>query len=192
MKALNKEQCKKLNALNNQPVDNSPYVIFYSLSDYNNGVLIPFCIDLDINNTNEEMLTAISESLETITDIFNDGEIREEYIVCDVENIPGEYVGEWSIDSNFFEYQAAINDSYLDKEVFEAGIDCGIPFESIEDVYQGEYKDNEDFAYEMAESCGLIDDNAKWPYCCIDWSHAARELMYDFVDSNGHYFSNNY
>lgn len=38
----------------------------------------------------------------------------------------------------------------------------------------------EDFAQEEAESCGLIDANAKWPYTCIDWEQAARELRMDY------------
>lgn len=38
----------------------------------------------------------------------------------------------------------------------------------------------EDFAQEEAESCGLIDADAKWPYTCIDWEQAARELRMDY------------
>jgi antirestriction protein len=74
-------------------------------------------------------------------------------------------------------------------ELIEAAIECGIELSSIEDAYVGEYKDDEDFAYEQADMCGLIDQGANWPNNCIDWEYAARELMFDYISSNGYYFS---
>ena len=38
----------------------------------------------------------------------------------------------------------------------------------------------EDYARELAEDCGMINDNAGWPNNCIDWEKAARELQYDY------------
>ena len=29
-----------------------------------------------------------------------------------------------------------------------------------------------------------------WPYNCIDWQHAARELMYDYMTHDDFYFHN--
>ena len=45
----------------------------------------------------------------------------------------------------------------------------------------------QDYAQELAEECGMIDTNAKWPMTCIDWEQAARELKYDYssVEVNG-------
>ena len=45
----------------------------------------------------------------------------------------------------------------------------------------------QDYAQELAEECGMIDTNAKWPMICIDWEQAARELQYDYssVEVNG-------
>lgn len=37
-----------------------------------------------------------------------------------------------------------------------------------------------DHAMELAEDCGMIPDNAKWPCTCIDWEQAARELRQDY------------
>ncbi len=39
----------------------------------------------------------------------------------------------------------------------------------------------EDYAQETAEDCGMIQDNASWPYTCIDWEKAARELQMDYT-----------
>jgi len=45
----------------------------------------------------------------------------------------------------------------------------------------------EDYAQELAEDCGMIKEGTQWPYTCIDWEKAARELKYDYfsVDFDG-------
>lgn len=44
-----------------------------------------------------------------------------------------------------------------------------------------------EYAQEFAEDIGAITRAAPWPYDCIDWDHAARELRYDYfsVDFDG-------
>ena len=37
------------------------------------------------------------------------------------------------------------------------------------------------YAQELAEDCCMINDSAKWPYTCIDWVQAARELRMDYT-----------
>lgn len=54
--------------------------------------------------------------------------------------------------------------------------------------YQGEYNSNEEFAQNMAEELGAINDVIQWPYTCIDWEHASRELMMDYTEQDGFYF----
>lgn len=48
------------------------------------------------------------------------------------------------------------------------------PVTLIRDDYFVEY------AQELAEDCGMVNDNASWPNNCIDWDKAARELQYDY------------
>lgn len=38
----------------------------------------------------------------------------------------------------------------------------------------------QDYAQELAEDCGMVNDNAAWPNNCIDWELAARELRHDY------------
>jgi antirestriction protein len=166
-------------------------ITFYSLSDYNNGALIPFTIELD-NISEDEFNIEIQENLKRITEEKHDGEVREELIVCDYEDIPEQYVNEWSLSSEFFEYQRLIQDEQLEPEMVQAGLYLGIPIESIQDSYQGQFDNDKDFAYDVADSMGAINENASWPNDCIDWKSAARELMCDFNEHNGYYFSNNY
>lgn len=38
----------------------------------------------------------------------------------------------------------------------------------------------EDYARELADDLGLLDNDAPWPMTCIDWEQAARELQMDY------------
>lgn len=75
-------------------------------------------------------------------------------------------------------------------DVIEAAIYLGISPSDIAEAYQGEYSNDREFAQDMADQLGSIDKNASWPQTCIDWDHAARELMYDYAEHNGFYFRN--
>lgn len=49
------------------------------------------------------------------------------------------------------------------------------PVTLIRDSYFREY------AQELAEDIGAINPDAGWPYSCIDWEQAARELRMDYT-----------
>jgi len=76
----------------------------------------------------------------------------------------------------------------MDIEIIEAGLNCSVQLSDIEEAYNGQYSSDEDFAQDMAEQLGSIDESAQWPQTCIDWERAAKELMYDYSEDNGHYF----
>lgn len=70
------------------------------------------------------------------------------------------------------------------------GGDLQDAFDKWEEAYQGEFDDDEAFAYDLAEQLGAIDKKASWPNTCIDWEQAAKEIMYDYFESDGFYFRN--
>ncbi len=37
------------------------------------------------------------------------------------------------------------------------------------------------YAQELADDLGLLARDSAWPYTCIDWERAARELQYDYT-----------
>lgn len=39
----------------------------------------------------------------------------------------------------------------------------------------------ERYAEELADDIGLLKEGAAWPYTCIDWAQAARELQMDYT-----------
>ena len=90
-------------------------------------------------------------------------ELCEEWIVSDYEDIPANYVGEHDIDPSI-----------------------------VEELYQGQYNNDEDFVFQMADELGLVPEGYSWPTSYIDWTAAARDLMMDYGESGGHYFRTSY
>jgi len=75
-------------------------------------------------------------------------------------------------------------------KIAAAGLACGIDISDIEEAYQGEYSSDEEFARQTACELGYFNDDPIWPYRCIDWECAARELMFDYATHDNLYFRN--
>lgn len=82
-------------------------------------------------------------------------------------------------------YSREAVDAYLSLNIED---DEGL--ENFEEAYQGEFSSDREFAENAAEEMGLLDKEVSWPYTCIDWDYAARELMYDYSEADGYYFRN--
>ena len=163
-------------------------VHYWELSNYNAGKLIGKWFDLD-GRTHDDHLAELAEWLEELTE--ETGELCEEWILGDVEDVPSRYVDTYGIDPEFFEYQAAIESSHLDAEVIEAGIELGIPLDKIEDAYYGQFESDEDLAWEHIES-GCMGDIPDHLINYIDMERLGRDLAMDFMEHNGHYFYSNW
>jgi hypothetical protein len=57
------------------------------------------------------------------------------------------------------------------------------------EAFSGAWDSDKDFAQNLAYDTGF-EQPTEWPYTCIDWDHAAREIMFDYWESNGFYFRN--
>ncbi len=110
----------------------------------------------------------------------------DEFAVLDHENFHGFIDGECSVT----EAQEAAD---LIESIEAEGIDIAaaaawISFtgqawdlDSFQDSYQGEHDSFQEYAEELArELYGDQLDAARWPFSCINWEHAARELSYDY------------
>lgn len=100
----------------------------------------------------------------------------------------GEIPTNWQSIKDIWEFAAAYAECDQDIDVVIAAFECDIDPSDIDETYNGKYDSDIDFAEDIAEQLGLIDKNASWPQNCIDWEYAARELMYDYSESNGYYF----
>ena len=117
-------------------------------------------------------------------------------MITDFEGFPSYFYSECMNFEALFVYFERLEECGYSTEVVEAFIKTGIAnieneytfFEELTNCYQGEFSNDEDFAEDMAEQCGLLEEKPAWPYTCINWSHAAQELMYDYYEQDGHYF----
>ncbi|MEM9396273.1 MAG: antirestriction protein ArdA [Pseudomonadota bacterium] len=165
-------------------------ITLYELGGYNDGRLIAGTFNLDNSSTYGEWMCEVGSWLARMTQEL--GRLCEEWIIADAEGVPDQFVGEYSLDAVYWEYRDALATSYLDEEVFMAASVLEISPSMVEALYQGEFESDREFAFCMAEDLDLLNKEAQWPYTCIDWDTAARELLYDYEESNGHYFRTDY
>ncbi|MEA1850188.1 antirestriction protein ArdA [Chryseobacterium sp. MHB01] len=163
----------------------SIYVFTYA--KYNNGSLYGKWFNLSNYSNYDELLEAMKE--------LHKDEHDPEFMLQDYENCSFfeklGLIGESYLSNGIFEIAKQINDSSYNIEVFEAYVDCigKIDFQSIYDgimnYYMGEYSDNEIFAQYILEE-NIPESLPDFIY--IDWESTSRNLMYDYFESNGHYF----
>ena len=120
-------------------------------------------------------------------DLHSD-EVDPEFMIQDFENMPTGFSKTEDIKEAYWNLEI-INNIDLPLEVIEAGIECEIEPEEIEECFVGSYNSGIDFAVELADSCGF-EESTSWPNNCIDWERAARDLMLDYREHEGHYFRN--
>lgn len=163
----------------------SVYVGTYA--KYNNDSLFGEWLNLSDYSDYDELLGAMKE--------LHQDEHDPEFMLQDYENCSFfeklGLIGESYLSNEIFEIVEQINDSGYGLEIFEAYLDCvgKMDFQSIYNgvinYYIGEYSDDEIFAQYILEE--NIPDSLQ-NYIYIDWEATARNLMYDYFESNGHYF----
>ena len=92
------------------------------------------------------------------------------------------------IESEFFDFMELIEQPCMNEEIVTAGLDCGLDMDDIEEAYQGEYRNDEEFAQQLADDIGALNDDALWPHNYIDWERAAHDLMFDYSEHDGPLF----
>lgn len=132
--------------------------------------------------------------IEAMKDLHEDENVPkfmlQDHELCEIFEKLG-LIGDSYISKDIYEIAEQINDSGYDIEVFESYVDCvrKMDFQSVYDgvmnYYIGEYSDDETFVQELCEN----DTPYNLPsYICIDWDATARNIMFDYFESNGHYF----
>ena len=119
----------------------------------------------------------------------------DEVLCADVEGLASHFYAS-SCDSfdldgwlEFIEEKAG---THLSDEVISAYFDnCGVSsLSDVEEAYQGEHNSDLDFAQQLADDIGLLSGMDESLQCYFDWDSWSRDLMYDYFESNGHYFRN--
>ncbi len=165
---------------------------WYDLEDYNDASELYDAITEHYNN----------EADEQVKELFNKDENEEieisdlELMFTDFEGFPDSLYSESLNESELNEIIEFSNLDEEEREKIDAFVNCfggdiKQALEKYEDAFAGQYDSDEDFAQDMAEQTG-INLNQGWPFNCIDWEQAARELMFDYHCDNGFYFSANW
>jgi antirestriction protein len=160
----------------------SVYVGTYA--KYNNGSIAGAWVDLT-RFTNEE------DFLEYCRELHKDEE-DPELMFQDFENFPEQYYGESGLNPDIFDFLSLDDD---DKMMIEAFRDCfgsDGTIDQARDAYFGQYESDVDFAEELISSTGELDSIPENLRYYFDFEKYARDLMFDFSESNGFYFNNNW
>lgn len=143
--------------------------------------------EIEINNSTYSEADVLAELIDKMeTDEIKGASDCDSFEVIDWGDVP-----KWAQDfETLEELMPHYAVGYYDLDVYEAAHEADIQFCDVEEAYSGEFDSDEAFAEDLAEQVGAIDKNASWPQTCIDWEQAAKELMYDYSEANGHYFRN--
>ncbi|MDL2255320.1 antirestriction protein ArdA [Parabacteroides sp. OttesenSCG-928-K15] len=156
---------------------------------YNNGSIEGKWLDLSDYSDKEVFY-------EDCSSLHSDEE-DPEYMFQDYENIPSTLISESWISDNIFEVIEAVSElNESDAEAFTLWLDNGNHnidtddisdlIDSFRDDYQGAYKDEEDYAYEIVEQCYDLPEFAKTYF---DYEKFARDLFIsDYWFEDGHVF----
>ncbi|MEC3876680.1 antirestriction protein ArdA [Chryseobacterium salviniae] len=154
---------------------------------YNNSSLYGEWFNLSEYGSYDDLLEAVHE--------LHKDEQDPEFMYQDYENCElFEKLGlihESFLSPEIYEIAEQINESGYDTEVFEAVLDNlgRMDFQSVyeyaNNFYCGSYPDDETFVQELYEN----DIPFNLPnFVVIDWESTSRNIMYDYFESNGHYF----
>jgi len=153
---------------------NSPAIYVACLAAYNNSYLHGMWLDADrdYEEVQEDINWMLSWS--PVRDI----EECEEWAIHDYENFEGIELSEYEDIETVCRLANAISEHgkafalFYDAECLD---DIDEAIDKFQDAYYGEYKSEEDFAYELVEQCGWL-DNKNPLHNYIDYERYARDL----------------
>jgi antirestriction protein len=115
-----------------------------------------------------------------------------EFMFQDFEGFPKDLYSECGNVEAIYEYLDFVNDSHLDQEIIDSGLDLGIPLDKIEEAYYGSFDNDTDLAYEYIDSTGLLHGVPESITNYFDYEAFGCDLSMDFIESDGHYFLANW
>ena len=89
------------------------------------------------------------------------------------------------------DYANMINE--FDQETVDAFLECFdlMDVEHLQDAYHGSWRNGAEFAENLVSDCGYVHHDLPY-WIAIDWEETWENLSYDYTESNGFIFSNNW
>lgn len=147
-------------------------------------------VNLDTITEWDEVRDELSKALQIESDNI------DEILCADVEGLPRHFYAS-SCDSfsmnEWRDFKDAMESTHLDEEVIEAFIEYeggnfGVSVDEIEDAYQGHYDTLLNFACELLEDTGELNQIPEHLQRYFDYEAFAHDLSFDYFESNGHIF----
>jgi antirestriction protein len=164
----------------------NPSVYVGTYAKYNDGSIAGKWLDLTNYADHDEFIAACKA--------LHSDETDPELMFQDFEGFPAEYYDETEINSDLWDDYLNLDDD--DKALLAAYINATgasateATIESARDQYFGQFDDFESFAYDYVESTGMLHNVPEEVKRYFDYSSFARDLSFDFCESDGHIFSN--
>jgi antirestriction protein len=169
----------------------TPRIYVGTYAKYNEGSLFGEWLDLDDYSSKDEFYEACQE--------LHKDEEDAEFMFQDWENIPADFIGESWISEKFWDYIETLSD--VDEDAFTAYVehmgfdldktDVSDIVRDFEEAFCGEYKDEEDFAYQLLEDTGDLNQIPKHLQFYFDYEKFARDLfMSDYFMVDTYVFRN--
>lgn len=164
-------------------MSDTPRLYVGTYAKYNDGNLFGKWIDLEDFDCKEDFLEACAE--------LHKDEDDPELMFQDFEGFPREMYSESSVSDELWDNWVLLNDSQ--REILQAyleDVDSSGTIEQAEEAYQGQHKSELDFAYELVEDLGYMNDMSEHLRMYFDYEKFAQDLFIsDYIfATDGHVF----
>jgi antirestriction protein len=149
---------------------------------YNNGSISGAWLDLTNYSNADDFYLACAE--------LHKDESDPEFMFQDFDGFHKSLYNESGNIDAIYDYLTEC--ALLSQDIVNAGLDCDIPLSRIEGAYYGEYESDLDFAYNYIDDTCFLNDIPESIVRYFDYESYSKDLSYDFSNSNGFYFSNNF
>lgn len=150
-----------------------------SLTDYNNGMLHGVWIEVDDKDA-DDIKAEVDAMLAASPTAKRTGDVAEEWAIHDYSGFPRDSIGEYTSFDDVVKLAVALEEH--GEDAFGAfisafGTDIDEAIEHFADVYQGEYKSEEDYAATLLEDAGMLSELPDWAINYFDYDAYARDLF---------------
>lgn len=161
-----------------------PQVYVGTYAKYNDGSIFGAWVDLSSFDSHDAFIEHCKA--------LHKDEQDPELMFQDYEGFPEYYYNECEIDPDLWDNYINLDDD--DKLLLEAYIDAtgdnDATIDDARDSFYGKFDSDFDFAYDYIESTGLLSGLDESIKRYFDYETFTGDLLYDFPNANGYYFSN--
>ncbi len=158
----------------------TPSVYVGTYAKYNNG-------DLTGDWVNLEGLD--KDSFYEAIKALHDDEEDPEFMFQGYQGFPDSFYGECGLSDGLWDWLELSQEDRDLLEAYQDAVDATGTIEQARDAFYGNYLNDIDFADEYIESTGLLSSIPDNLQCYFDTERFARDLMHDFSEANGFYFT---